>query len=161
MAKHYKVNNETKTITVNMVSLEEEEIKVLKNYIAFGYTVIANESKKKEVKIASKEEKALNPYSAMNIQKYLKEEAGINEIEGDENKGKAYIDIYWDLYKAPLKSGAVYQNDSEDGMFKKGEPRVKGHVGTLRWFKTTFPDYKESEWVKNNIKTEVKNKENK
>lgn len=154
MAKHYEVNNETKVINARMELLSENDIKVLKNYVAFGYTINAVEQKKKKVEIASDEEKALNPYSAMNIQRYLKEVAGINEIEGDKNKGKAYIDIYWELYKEPLKNGAVYKKDSADKMFKAGEPRVKGHVGTLKWFKDTFADYVNSEWVKKNIKGE-------
>jgi len=154
MIKHYEVNNETKVINARMELLSENDIKVLKNYVAFGYTINAVEQKKKKVEIASDEEKALNPYSAMNIQRYLKEEAGINNVVGSEDEGKPYIDIYWKLYKKPLKNGALYKKDSSDGMFKAGEPRVKGHVGTLQWFKNTFADYEDSEWVKKNIKGE-------
>ena len=130
--------------------LNDKDLKIIKNYVAIGYTLNPIEPVKKEVKIATEEEKAKNPYSALNIQRFLSEKAGKNE------DGKPYIDIYWELYKKPLKSGACYKDDSADGMFKAGQPRVKGHVGTLKWFKDTFEGYVDSEWVKENIKEKNK-----
>lgn len=141
ITKHYEINNNTKTISANMGILNDKDLKIIKNYVAIGYTLNPIEPEKKVVKIATDEERAKNPYSAVNIQKYLEEE-GTDKQKAD----------YWKLYNAPLKNNACYQKDSKDGKHKAGEPRFKGHVGTLKWFKESFPDYLTSEWVKNNIK---------
>ena len=143
MAKHYEVNNEERVVNAKMHLLNDEDLRVLKNYVAIGYSINPVEPKKQKVVIASDEEKALNPYSAMNVQKFIEE-------KGTEEQKKKY----WELFNTRLKNNAVYKDDTKDGKHKKGEPRVKGHIYTLKWFKDTFKDYENSEWVKTNVKGE-------
>lgn len=151
MAKHYEVNNETKVINANMRILSDNDLRVLKNYVAIGYTINPIESKKQKVQIATEEEKALNPFSAMNIQKYLEEE-GTKEQQ----------DEYWKLFNARLKNNACYKKDTKDGKHKAGEPRVKGHINTLKWFKENLgKKYEESEWLKKTLAEATKKIEEK
>ena len=160
MAKHYEVNKAEKVVNVKMHLLNDEDLKVVKNYVAIGYTINPVEPKKKPVKIATEDEKLLNPYSANNIQAYLEQECGIftnkNNTE-DKNNGKKCIDVYWNLYNEKLKDEAVYKHDTKDGKHKAEEPRTKGHINTIKWFKEHFDEeYKDSEWLKNTLENAKK-----
>ena len=134
--KHYVVDDTNKIIRAVIVDLTEKEKKEIKNYLDLGYTLVAVEKPKKER--PTEEEQAKNPFSEKNIQAFLKEKAT-----------KEQQDEYWKLYKEQAndkKTGlpAVYKTDSKPNSknkFKKGEPKPKGHIATLQWFKTTFPNY--------------------
>lgn len=133
--KHYTVDNTSKLVKAIIADLTEKEKKEVKNYMDLGYTLIPEERPKK--KQLTEEEKAKNPFSEKNIQAFLK-----------ENGTKAQIDNYWKIYNEQAidhKTGMplVYKTNSKNGKFKKGEPRTKGHIATIVWFKKEFPKYEE------------------
>lgn len=131
--KHYEINNATKQVLAVVEKLTDAETKAVKKYLDLGYVLVAQEQPKK--KKATEEEQKANPKSEINIQKYLK----ANATAEQQKK-------YWDLYNRQAKDKETkqpvfYKTDSKNGKFKKGDPKPVGHIGTLRWFKETFPEY--------------------
>lgn len=137
--KHYTIDNDNRLVKAIVVDLTEKEKKEVKNYIDLGYTLYAEDRPKK--KKLTDEEKAKNPFSEKNIQAFLKQ-------NGTQEQQKEY----WRLYKEQAtdkKTGlpAVYKTDSKKNsatQFKKGDPKPKGHIATLQWFKNEFPNYPET-----------------
>ena len=145
--QHYTVDNKNKIVRAYIARLTEKEKKEIKNYLDLGYTLIAEEEpvkrtltkeeREEEQKQKEKEQKE-NPFSEINIQKFLKEKA---TQEQQKN--------YWELYNEQAKDKktnlpAVYKTDSKKNskkQFKAGDPKPKGHIATLQWFKTEFPNY--------------------
>ena len=142
---HYEIKNETKEIIANMEKLNDADIKAIKNYMAFGYTMVPEVKEKKEVKIPTEAERLANPYSTINVQKYLAE-------EGTKDQQEKYWELFNEVIKDENGETVRYKKTTSDKKHKAGEPRVKGHVRTLKWFKEEFPNYEDSEWVKKNIK---------
>lgn len=134
--KHYTIDNENKIVRAIIVDLTEKEKKEIRNYLDLGYTLSEVEKPKKQK--ATEEEKEKNPFSEKNIQAFLK-----------DNATKQQQEAYWELYNEQAKDKAtgkpaVYKTDSKKGsakVFKKGDPKPKGHIATLQWFKQTFKDY--------------------
>lgn len=117
--QNFTVDNERKKIYAVVAKLKAKELKVIKNYVALGYTLVAQEEAKKEV----------NPiFTEDAVKEYLSE-------AGREAELKEYNKIYNEQAK-----------DKETGelKFKKdGTPKIKGHVATLGWFKKTYPNYEQ------------------
>lgn len=124
MAKreNYKIVN--KEIYVKMTNkLSAKELTVINNYVSLGYKMVIWEKEKK---------KANENWTAATIQKWLK-----------ENGTKEQQAKYWELFNAVvMKEGKPVLYETGE---KKGEPKVKGHIATLSWFKDTFPSYPEKE----------------
>lgn len=127
----YRIDNENKIVYAIVERLKGKSLQRVKNLIALGYALVPEEPPKKAKKEASL-------LTEKNIQAFLKEK-GTKE---QQNK-------YWELYNEQAKDQktglpAVYKTDStakSKGTFKKGEPKPKGHVATLAWFKNTFPNH--------------------
>jgi len=133
--KHYDVDNINKIINAEIISLTEKEKKEINNYLYFGY-VLKNVEKEKKHKL-TQEEKDKNPFSEKRIQEFLEQKAT------KEQQKK-----YWEIYNEQATSNKtgellVYKKDTKDKKHKAGEPRVKGHIATLQWFKKEFPNYKD------------------
>lgn len=124
MAKreNYKIVN--KEIYVKMANkLSAKELTVINNYVSLGYKMVIWEKEKKETN---------ENWTAAAIQKWLK-----------ENGTKEQQAKYWELFNAVvMKDGKPVLYTSGE---KKDEPKVKGHIATLSWFKDTFPKYPEKE----------------
>ena len=128
MAENYKIVGDE--IRFNVKDITKGELKTIKKLAeGLGYKLVpfTPEKEKKEAK---------PEWKAEAIQKFL------------EEKGtKAQQKKYWEKFNEPMKDEdgetVVYKKDSKDGKHKKGEPRVKGHVATLQWFKKEFPKYPE------------------
>lgn len=140
LKKHYEIDNNRRLVKAIIVSLTEREKKEIKNYIDLGYNLVPLEKEKKP-KLTEEEkqkQKKENPFSEQNIQAFLKKNAS-------EEQQKEY----WKLYNTQGKDSKtglplVYKTDSKENSrvkFKKGDPRPKGHIATLQWFKKTFPEY--------------------
>lgn len=120
MAKHYIV--EGKNIIADVAKLNEKELAAVRNYIALGFSLVEPKKEKKDPK---------EEFKAEVIQAWL-----------EENGTKAQIAHYWDLYNAPVvKEGETLYYAKDCKMGKKGEPKKKGHIATLNWFKKEFPKY--------------------
>ena len=87
-------------------------------------------AKRENYKIADKEKDIYvnKEWTAAAIQEWLK-----------ENGTKEQQAKYWELFNA------VVMKDDKPVLYKTGEkagePKVKGHIATLSWFKETFPKY--------------------
>lgn len=117
--QNFTVDNERKKIYAVVAKLKAKELKVIKNYVALGYTLVAQEEAPKEANPAFKEDAV----------KAFLSEAG----------READLEEYNKIYNEQAK-------DKETGepKFKKdGTPKIKGHVATLGWFKKTYPEYPE------------------
>ncbi|MBQ9792122.1 MAG: hypothetical protein IJW32_00070 [Clostridia bacterium] len=156
--KSYEIKSSLKKIIVDVERMTDEDKKIIMNYKDFGYTIEPKIKEKKKVHIPSLEEKQKNPYSEINIRKFL-------EDKGTEEQREQYNKLYNDLMKDKITQDVVkYKKDVKDDngniIHKAGEKRVKGHVHTLKWFKETFPDYETCDWVKKNVLVkETNNKE--
>lgn len=153
MARYYEVDSKNKLVVItNINKISAEEKKSALNYKDFGYEVIIKDiTPVKKTKEEREQEKLENPYSEINIRKYL-EEKGTKEQQADYEK------LFNEVMKDKKTNEVVrYKNKSKDGKHKVGDIRVIGHVNTLAWFEKTFPDYKTCDWVKKNFpKYEVK-----
>lgn len=122
MAKHYIV--EGNKVIADVAKLNEKELAAVKNYIALGFSLV---EPKKEKKVAKAE------FKAEAIQAWL-----------EENATKAQQAKYWELFNAPVeKDGEVVCYTKDCKMGKAGDPKKKGHIATLNWFKKEFPNYPE------------------
>ena len=134
--RHYTIDNTNKLVNAVVVDLTERDKKEIKNYIDLGYTLVPQDRPKKPklTKEQETEKRKANPFSEINIQAFLK-----------ENGTKAQQDKYWEIYKeqardSKTKMPLVYKT-SKEGKFTEGEPRTKGHIATIGWFKKEFPNY--------------------
>lgn len=135
--KHYEVDNINHIVKAVVVKLSEKELKEIKNYVALGYTLVNIEPPKK--KKVTEEDKKNNPFSEQNVKKYLEE-------HGTEKQKADYYKIYNTQAKdKKTNMPAVYKTNSKDQQkFKAGDPKPKGHIATLQWFKNEFPNYPEN-----------------
>ncbi len=127
----YKVNHTRRKVYAKPLALSEKEKEEVKAYLDLAYTI----SEPKEQPKQTEEEKAKNKFSMVNVQKYL-----------EENGTKEQQKHYWKLFNAPAidkktRLEKTYKLDTKDGKHKAGDIKVRGHIATLRWFKTTFPNY--------------------
>ena len=126
MTQNYKIVGEEIRFDVNKITKGElKTIKKLAEGLGYKLVPIVPEKVKKEPKAE---------WTAEAIQKFL-----------DEKATKAQQKEYWAKFNEPMTDDdgepVVYKKDSKDGKHKAGEPRVKGHVATLQWFKKEFPEY--------------------
>lgn len=127
----YRIDNDNRIVYAIVERLKGKSLQRVKTLIDLGYALIPEEPPKK----VKKEDSLL---TEKNIQEFLKVKAT-----------KEQQDTYWEKYNEQAtdkKTGrpAVYKTNStakSKGTFKKGEPKPKGHVATLAWFKNTFPNY--------------------
>lgn len=136
--KYYTVDYEKEIIKVVIERLTEKQIKEVKNFKDLGFKIIPVEPPKK--KKPTEEEKIKNPFSEKNIKKFL-------EDKGTKDQLKKYFEIY-NQQAIDKETGfpAVYKSNSKPNSpkkFKIGDPKPKGHIATLQWFKTEFPNYPE------------------
>ena len=126
MEQNYKIVGEEIRFDVNKITKGElKTIKKLAEGLGYKLVPIVPEKVKKEPKAE---------WTAEAIQKFL-----------DEKATKEQQKKYWAKFNEPMTDDngepVVYKKDSKDGEHKAGEPRVKGHVATLQWFKKEFPEY--------------------
>ena len=143
--KHYTIDNEKRTVNVVMERANDKELKLIKKYINLGYVLVpipkakpvAKSAEEKAAEKAAKVEKAANnPFSEVCIRKFLEE-------HGTAAQRKEYNRRYNEQAHDKNNNPVFYKTDSKEGKFKKGDPKVKGHIATLSWFKNEFPNYPE------------------
>ena len=127
---NYRIEgNEIHFDPTKITKAEVKAIKKLQDF--FGYIIVPETEKK---------EKETNEiWTATVIQEFL-----------NENGTKAQIDKYWQLHNEPMvdketNKPLLIKKDNPKTGRKAGEVRVKGHIATLRWFKSQFPDYGKEE----------------
>lgn len=114
-ANYHVVGNR---VFAKVAKLTEEELAAVKNYILLGYELVDSKEKEK---------KPINElFTAKAIQSYLEE-------KGTKEQQK----IYWEKFNSPV----IDKNTGEQKKYKNGKAKVKGHIATLQWFKTEFPNY--------------------
>lgn len=112
---NYSVRNNI--VYARVKDLTEEELRAVKNYKALGYEL--KETKEKIKKPVNEK------YTKSAVKKFL-----------EEHGTKEQIKKYDELYNAPV------MQDGKPKTLKDGKTvKVKGHIGTLAWFKKTFPEY--------------------
>lgn len=138
--KHYIVNQNNYTVEAVLEELTAKDKKDIKDLRELGFKFILKE-KTPEPKLTPEQElekRKNNPFSEMNVKKYI-----------EANASKEQKAEYQKLYNEQAKDSKTgmplfYKKDTPDGKHKAGEPRVKGHIATLGWFKKEFPNYEES-----------------
>lgn len=123
--KSYEVDNVAKVVKAVIVKLTDEDQKVVDRFRHNGYEVIG----------VDKLEKKESIYTQAKVVAYL-----------ESLQDKKHLEKYWEIYNEQAKDSKtkkplVYLEDTKNGKHKKGDKKLKGHVGTLNWFKTTFPDF--------------------
>ena len=152
--KHFEISG--KKVIAEVEKLTEKELNAVKNFLALGYELIEKpkEEKSREVKNTK--------LTFEEVKKYVEE-------NGTEEQKKAYWEKFNTQSKNKNGELLFYENDvfeveeyfttEENGKTKrhtkvvrdsngekiiihrKGEKRINGHIGTLRWFSETFPEY--------------------
>lgn len=143
--KKYTVDNKGRRILATIAKLSPADLKEIKNYIALGFEIVDVEPPK-----LSKEEKAEraaankaarekarkeNPYSQLNVEKFLKQEGNealfaeyeklFNEQAGTNNTRKQ-------------NDGTIKRIPDDPKWLKSGEPKKKGYAVCIRWFTERF-----------------------
>ena len=142
---HYTIDNDKLTVNAVVELLNDKEMKLVKKYVALGFKLVpvakakpqkrtAEEKAEEEAEKARKQ--AENPFSEVNVKKFLEE-------NGTAAQKKEYYRIYNEQAKDKNGNPVFYKTDSKEGKFKKDEPKKKGHIATISWFKKEFPDYPE------------------
>lgn len=130
--KNYKVVG-NKVYAV-IVKLNEKETKEVKKYMDLGFELVAEEPKAK-TKAEKEAEAAQNPYSKVNVEKFLKE-------KGNEEYWKEYQTRYNEQAgtnrKRKNEAGVKEDLVDEPKFLKNGTPKKKGFANCIGWFKTNF-----------------------
>lgn len=139
MAERFIVNEEEKVIYAKMGMLTDKDKKAIKDYIdVFGYKVekYIPIKKTEEEKKIEEEEKKNSKYSKEKIKAYLLK-------YGTEEQQK-YFDSVQEEIAIDKKTNKpkVWDRDTEN--HKKGEPKTKGYIAALKWFRQTFETYPEA-----------------
>lgn len=131
-----------------MPKAKEQHFEIVGNKIRFDAVNITKAESKAVKNLAEKFGYGLEPY--MPAQKEAKPEWKEEAVRAwlEENGTKAQKEQFDKLYNQPMKDKKTgetvyYKHDSKDGKHKAGEPRVKGYIATMQWFKKTFPNYPE------------------
>ena len=112
------VNHEKKEIKIVMdIEMSKKDLVKVKNCEALGYTVISTDSKT----VYTSKEKI---FTEENIKAFLKTKGKEAEKMFDEEKARIAIDKKTDTPK----------------LNKKGEPKTRGFVGALKWFRAKYED---------------------
>lgn len=119
---NYTIDNEKKVIIVKMESATDKEMKAIINYQKLGYELVPYKKAKK-----TDEELAASKYSKVNMLKYL-------ETNGTKEQQKRFAEI-----QEEIAEGKFYEKDTKT--HKKGEPKKKGFIAALKYFKEQFPNY--------------------
>lgn len=119
---NYTIDNEKKQIIVKMESATEKEMKAIINFQKIGYELVPFKKEKK-----TEEELAASKFSKANIIKYLEE-------NGSKEQQKRFAEI-----QEEVAEGKFYTKDTKT--HKKGEPKKKGFIAALKYFKEQFPNY--------------------
>ena len=119
---NYTIENEKKVIIVKMESATDKEMKAIINYQKLGYELVPFKKAKK-----TDEELAASKYSKANMLKYL-------ETNGTKEQQKRFAEI-----QEEIAEGKFYDKDTKT--HKKGEPKKKGFIAALKYFKEQFPNY--------------------
>ena len=115
------VDDVQQTVTFAAEKLTKKEQETVKGLIGIGYKVIR---KKPEEMYLKKE-----IYTRENVEKFL-------EAQGEKAEAK---------FKAIEEEIAIDKDTGAIKTYKSGEPRKKGYVGALKWFKDT---YKKEDFIK-------------
>ena len=142
MAKsNYTVDNTQKKIFAEVAKLNKKELAAVKNYIALGYAIV--EPVKKDLTKAEREEKKAkdeaareaNPYSKINIEKFLKQE--VNEALWEEYT-KRYNEQAGTNRTIKNEKGERVKLDDDPKFLKDGTPKKKGFANCIGWFRKMF-----------------------
>ena len=142
---HYTIDNDKLTVNAVVELLNDKEMKLVKKYVALGFKLVPvakakpqrkSAEEREAEKAAKAAEQAKKPFAEVNIRKYLKE-------KGTAEQRKHYEKLYNEQAKDKSGNPVFYKTDSKEGKFKKGEPKKRGHINTLSWFRSEFPDYPE------------------
>lgn len=156
MRKNYEIKGNK--VIVKLEQLTDKDMAAVKNAVALGLELVPYVKPKKEPKDTN------SKLTAEAVQKYLKE-------HGTKEQQNKYWEIYNEqatneegnplfyknnVYKTEtIETGDLDENGKpkkttqrvkdENGkniiLHKKGEPRKKGHIATLYWFKKEFKEY--------------------
>lgn len=133
MAKGKRYEIVGKKIYAKISILKDSDIKSITNYQKLGYELIEYKPPKKE-RVKTK----LEDCKYDTLVNYIKENA--------KDKLKAFNEAYNEpMYDKKTGEPLYYKNDSKDGKYKKGEPRVKGYMSAFQWFKKEFPNLFDTE----------------
>lgn len=108
MKTFYEVNEANKTIVVNMKRITDSQIKVIKNYLEFGYKLVEYKPTKND----SEE------FTAKTIEKVLKNRTELQ-----------------DLFKSICNEVVIDKETGETKLKKDGKPKTKGHIAGFKWYK--------------------------
>lgn len=137
--KNYWVsNNEVHAV---VMKLTEKETKEVRKYIDLGFKLVQEQPKVK-TKEEKEDEKKNNPYSKVNVEKFLQsledkkyweeyqkryhEQAGTNRTQKDKATGEIKV------------------IPDEPKVLKSGKPKEKGFANCIGWFKANFTYNKET-----------------
>ena len=142
--KHYKVVGNT--VFADMGHLTAQEIREIKGFVAIGFKVIHQDppQQSKEEKEKEKETAAIScHYSEQKVKAFL-------EKIDKENNNTALMDEYKKLYSEQAGTNRKQTIIKEDGtkevitrpnepVFKmNGDPKPKGFINVLMWFKSLY-----------------------
>ena len=141
--KNYIIKD--KKIIAKVAALKPSELRVIKKYLEMGFVleeakaeVLTKEQKHERAeanKAAKKKAAEENPYSKLNVEKFLKQkgneelfkeyEARYNEQAGTNNYRKN-------------KDGIVEKIEDAPKFLKSGKPKKKGFANCIGWFTDKF-----------------------
>ena len=132
MAKNYCI--EDKKVYAVVAKLTEKEKREVRTYLELGFELVSKEPKKITEEEAEAK-RAANPYSSINVEKFLKEYEGgklwdeyekrYNEQAGTNRKRKQADGTYIAIEDAPK-------------FLKDGRPKKKGFANCIGWFREKF-----------------------
>lgn len=114
--KNFTVDNVAKIVYAKVGNLTEKQLKVVHNYLALGYVL------EEKVKVSNgKMEKE-------KVVAYLEANGTPEQIE---------------KFNTIMNETVVDKKTGLPKLLKSGEPKKKGYVAALQYFKKQFPDYAE------------------
>lgn len=140
MAERFIVNEEEKVIYAKMGMLTDKDKKAIKDYVdLFGYKIekYVPIQKTEEEKKLEEEKQKNSKYTEEKIKAYLLK-------YGTEEEQKKFVDIQEEIaIDKQTNKPKVWEKDTKT--HKKGEPKKKGYIGALSWFRKldkfkTYPE---------------------
>lgn len=139
-SNYYIVGNK---IFADVSKLKPNELKTVKNYKELGYELI--DKPMKETKEEKEKKRIENPYSKINVEKFLKEK-GNEELFAEYRKR---YDEQAGTNRKQTKDGEVVDVPNEPKYLKDGRPKKKGFANCIGWFTDMFTwDEEKKQYIK-------------
>lgn len=130
-------------IFADVSKLKPNELKTVKNYKELGYELI--DKPMKETKEEKEKKRIENPYSKINVEKFLKEK-GNEELFAEYKKRH---DEQAGTNRKQKKDGEVVDVPDEPKYLKDGTPKKKGFANCIGWFTDMFTwDEEKKQYIK-------------